>query len=513
MYSIIDKTKEKVKRMEEKKFLYADPDQQAAKINHFVLFGNAIYDVLIFVIVLISAIRGFRSVEFTLCLGGIMLAGIIVTVIVNAKNKHSRVMKYIVLLSMCIVTFMVAYAFNSYYMRFLTGSGFIACILYFDTKFLTLSAACMTGINFVCNFLVQYTRGYGENTFSDELTASVVVTMMMFVIGYTGMLAKKFNEDSVGRALYEAELQKEMVNEVMEIASEVRKGTEGAMDMVNELQESSEIVKRSVGDISESTNLTAENIQTQTVMTQNIQENIEQTVNRSEHMVQVAARSGQLNDENLEMMNQLRQQGEVLKATNEQVIGSMKKLQENVANVKNITQTILNISSQTNLLALNASIESARAGEAGRGFAVVAEEIRQLSERTKNETENISAILAELNANAEETANAVDKSAEVTVKQEEMIATAAQKFEEMNSNVNELSADISEIDAMLESLASANNQIVDNIMQLSATTEEVTAASQQSSELTEQNWQNAQSTQEILSQINEVSHRMDKYMA
>ena len=98
------------------------------------------------------------------------------------------------------------------------------------------------------------------------------------------------------------------------------------------------------------------------------------------------------------------------------------------------------------------------------------------------------------------------------VKQEEMIVATAKKFEEMNENVNELSSDISEIDAMLESLASANNQIVDNIMQLSATTEEVTAASQQSSELTEQNWQNAQSTQEILAQINEVSHAMDKYM-
>lgn len=499
--------------MEEKKFLYADSEQQAEKINHFVLFGNVIYDVLIFAIVLISAFRGYRSMGYALFLGGIMLAGIIVTVIVNAKDKHSKALKYIVLVSMCIVTFLVAYAFNSYYMRFLTGSAFIACILYFDMKYLVLCAACMTGINFACNFIVNATRGYGDVSISDELTASLVVGMMMFVICYTGMLAKRFNQDSLGRVNHEAALQKEMVDEVMDIANQVRTGTENAMDMVNELKESSEIVKRSVGDISESTNLTAENIQTQTVMTQSIQENIEQTVARSEHMVQVAERSGQLNGENLEMMHQLREQGEVLKATNEQVIESMKKLQENVANVKNITQTILNISSQTNLLALNASIESARAGEAGRGFAVVAEEIRQLSERTKNETEQISAILAELNANAEETAKAVDKSAEVTAKQEEMIGVAAEKFEEMNSNVKELSADISEIDDMLESLASANNQIVDNIMQLSATTEEVTAASQQSAELTEANWQNAQSTQEILSQINEVSHHMDKYMA
>ena len=49
----------------------------------------------------------------------------------------------------------------------------------------------------------------------------------------------------------------------------------------------------------------------------------------------------------------------------------------------------------------------------------------------------------------------------------------------MNQNVNELVTDIGEIDTMLNNLSKANNQIVENIMQLSATTEEVTASSVQ----------------------------------
>lgn len=65
---------------------------------------------------------------------------------------------------------------------------------------------------------------------------------------------------------------------------------------------------------------------------------------------------------------------------------------ENSRSVKRInefTADILEISNQTNLLALNASIEAARAGESGKGFAVVAEEIRKLSESTKEIASNI----------------------------------------------------------------------------------------------------------------------------
>jgi len=494
-------------------FKYADKQEQIKKINRFLALGVIVFSIFATGIVIGSYLNGYRTLPYLLAVAGIMVVGNVINLIIFKKVPHSTKLRVVALIEIMILSVLLSAAFESDYMRFMPIIPFIGCLLFYDVKFSGIATIYLVVMNWVVIIVRAFVLNHFESEdVTDRLVSCLVITIMMFIVWYTTLVGKRFNEDSLNRLRAEAEKQKESADNILKIAEKVRKDTESAMAIVDELKESSEVVRHSVNDISESTSQTAENIQTQTMMTQDIQDNIEKTVERSEHMVRVAQRSNEVNAKNLEMMKELKKQADVLAATNTQVAQAMHQLRENVNSVKNITNTIVSISSQTNLLALNASIESARAGEAGRGFAVVAEQIRELSENTRRETEQISAILEELTRNADQTVEAVEKSVEVSNEQDRMIAGVADQFDEMNRNVNELVGDISDIDNMIESLSTANNQIVDNIMQLSATTEEVTAAAQQSTEITERNFADSVEAQKLLHGVLEVSHQMDKYI-
>ena len=494
-------------------FKYANKKEQIKKINRYMSTSMIIFDALIMLVVTISVMQGNRALAYGVSLGVIMAATILTCLIMVKRNPGTKKMKYVAFVGLFLVTLMIGYTYSDYYMRFMTTVPFLGMVFYFDKKY---SALCANGIAIPSILLFVY-RAYVINNYEGDILAqfgaTIVVVVIMYVLLYLTNVGTRFNEDSIGMIRAESKKQQDMVEDVMEIVKQVRTGTEQAMGLVDNLKTSSESVKQSVADISDSTVMTAKSMQEQNNMTQSIQENIENTVERAEHMVQVAQESSELNRMNAEKMKELKVHADVLADTNHKVAQSMKMLQENVGDVRNITKTIFAISSQTNLLALNASIEAARAGEAGKGFAVVADEIRELSEKTRKETESIANILDKLTTNANQTAEAVEKTVEVTDVQDTMIKEIADQVDALSKNVNNLVGDISQIDSMLESLSAANAGIVENIIQISATTQEVTAAVQESAAITENNYEDALNTQEILKGVIEVSHGMDKYMS
>ena len=499
--------------MEKKEFRYADKVEQLMKTNNFMVISNTAYYAYIAALLAASVIRQERSVGFCGMIATMVAITLLVSWVAYLRNKKSTKMRYLLLIGQCLIGYIIAFAYSQDFAVLIGGFILIGGVLYFDKKYSIISGIAYF-VAMTLAVVTKYTQAQnlGDNTGIDFIFVLSAVMLMIVIIFNTGKVAKLYNDDSVNAAIAEQERQKEIMKDVLNVASEVRRGTEKAMGIINQVNESSEVVNNAMKDISDSTYSTSESIQTQTTMTQNIQESIQVTIESSENMVRVAQMSNELNQQNLVLMGDLKQQSQVIAETNNDVAEAMKALQERTKAVKGIADTIFSISSQTNLLALNASIESARAGEAGRGFAVVADEIRQLAEKTRMETENIARILEELSKNAQQATDAVGRSVEAAGVQDQMIEQVSQSFEEMSNNVNGLIDEIENIDNLLTNLSEANNQIVDNISNLSATTEEVTASSMQATEMTVENLDNAETAKNELSNVINVSHQLDKYM-
>ena len=115
-------------------------------------------------------------------------------------------------------------------------------------------------------------------------------------------------------------------------------------------------------------------------------------------------------------------------ATVDTISQSLTNINENIHSVSNVITALIDdskkvteslsmitgIADQTNLLALNASIEAARAGEHGRGFAVVAEEVKNLSEHTKNAALEVTQTLDSFNKRVHQMHDEAETSAELS---------------------------------------------------------------------------------------------------
>lgn len=131
-------------------------------------------------------------------------------------------------------------------------------------------------------------------------------------------------------------------------------------------------------------------------------------------------------------------------AGRERARSTIQALADAVKKIAEVSDLIGGIAGQTNLLALNATIEAARAGEAGRGFAVVAAEVKSLSDQTAKSTEEITRLIAEVQASTQAAVDAVETMGSHIVEIDGVATSVAAAMEEQDAATREIARSISE---------------------------------------------------------------------
>lgn len=313
---------------------------------------------------------------------------------------------------------------------------------------------------------------------------------------HTGLESRSFLKETSDTI----ESAKALQGNLQSIVADVKTTSSNLMDQVTEVDKLSEessdnavLINNAVGELASTAMSMAENVQS--VNTQvirmgesvaDISVNVEQLAASSENMRRVSSEAMESMEQ---VMNSSHKSVEAINSINAQVLDT----NESVGKINNAIELILGIAEQTKLLSLNASIEAARAGDAGKGFSVVAESIKQLSEQSSEGANEIKALVDEIISKSEDSVNLTEVIKDTIAAEQEQITETQNKFNSLNSEIEESLVQIHGIDNKTEELKNLKDGIIGNVSDLSAISEE-----------------NAASNQEVTASVEHIAHAISE---
>lgn len=260
----------------------------------------------------------------------------------------------------------------------------------------------------------------------------------------------------------------------------LRRQTVELTEAIGVLASSSNEIAATTAELASGTEQTAVAVSETTTTVEEVKQTANVSSQKAKHVSEIALSAAQVSQngtrlvrETLEGITNIREQVEYIAET-------IVRLAEHNQAIGEIIAAVDDIAEQANLLAVNASIEASKAGEHGKGFMIVAQEIKSMSELSKQATRQVRSILNDIQKSSSAAVMATErgsKAVEATVRQS---SGTGDTIQALSSSIGEASQAVIQIAASnqqqligMDQVAVAMNNIKQATTQNAASTKQV----------------------------------------
>jgi PAS domain S-box-containing protein len=243
--------------------------------------------------------------------------------------------------------------------------------------------------------------------------------------------------------------------------TERKRAEAGMARMLGEIQTMVAVLAEATSDILEaSSQVAAGSTETATAVAQTTAtvEEVKQTAiiaaDKARNVSDTAQRTAEISQYGRKSVGEVMESMGHIQAQMESVAQSIVRLSEQSQTIGEIIATVNDLAEQSNLLAVNAAIEAAKAGEHGKGFAVVAQEVKSLAGQSKQATNQVRAILGDIQ-------KATNAAAMATEQGNRAVESGVRLSGEVSESISKLADSIAEAaQAATQIAVSAQQQLV-----------------------------------------------------
>mgnify|MGYP004465721347 FL=1 len=450
-----------------------------------------IYSVIAFILVvayIIEALKGRRTIGYLIIFFSIVLIPAIINTGYEIKNPENKLTKYFLPIG-----YLVLYAFVLFTGNTLATYAYIIPFLmvfplFHNWKYTGIYSGSALLLNIIFS-VIQFRNGRGSDP--DFVTDSEIQLAVVLLTSLYGLITSYIDTKMVERRMSDVHKEKKITEDILikikNLAYQVEQKVNHINTMTEQLNTASITTKDAMEQVCAGSDSAAETVQNEMVQLDSMSEDLDTISNVVDSFKQNVDHQDSIIEVGNQNMTELKSASEKTISTSESTMMAMETLMKKIGNIENIMQMIESIASQTNLLSLNASIEAARAGEAGRGFAVVANEIRNLSNQTKESLLQIKNEIETITKSSQDVAEDMGKLNHIFIDQNKFVTNTASIFAEITESSLQMKEQCHSIVDSLNQIQAVKMEIISSISNVGAVCEEVTANAQNTLDLNLQN--------------------------